>query len=143
MAAQRLPSAVSNPLAAKAVSAFSRRCPPAADNRATFLGKVEVEEIMTSTDGYAKATSEAYNARAAEIYSHITSRNRDPALIEMVGKNTFRARIFPVEPNADLKVEIKIVQTLPADLRSVLQIICHSKPVTRLHKNGRIADDLR
>src|SRR5207249_2498331 len=35
--------------------------------------------------------------------------------IEMVGKNTFRARIFPVEPNADLKVEIKVVQTLPAD----------------------------
>ncbi|MBB6407149.1 Re/Si-specific NAD(P)(+) transhydrogenase subunit alpha [Arthrobacter sp. AZCC_0090] len=34
----------------------------------TYL-KVEVEEVMTSSDGYAKATSEAYNARAAEIYS--------------------------------------------------------------------------
>jgi NAD(P) transhydrogenase subunit alpha len=34
----------------------------------TYL-KVEVAEEMTSTDGYAKATSEAYNARAAEIYS--------------------------------------------------------------------------
>jgi NAD(P) transhydrogenase subunit alpha len=34
----------------------------------TYL-KVEVEEEMTSSDGYAKATSEAYNARAAEIYS--------------------------------------------------------------------------
>ncbi|MCB5292679.1 Re/Si-specific NAD(P)(+) transhydrogenase subunit alpha [Arthrobacter sp. SO3] len=31
--------------------------------------KVEVGEEMTSTDGYAKATSEAYNARAAEIYT--------------------------------------------------------------------------
>ncbi|MBT2522616.1 Re/Si-specific NAD(P)(+) transhydrogenase subunit alpha [Arthrobacter sp. ISL-28] len=31
--------------------------------------KVEVEEVMTSADGYAKATSEAYNRRAAEIYS--------------------------------------------------------------------------
>ncbi|WP_427015992.1 Re/Si-specific NAD(P)(+) transhydrogenase subunit alpha [Pseudarthrobacter sp. P1] len=31
--------------------------------------KVEVDEAMTSTDGYAKATSEAYNRRAAEIYS--------------------------------------------------------------------------
>jgi NAD(P) transhydrogenase subunit alpha len=31
--------------------------------------KVEVEEVMKSSDGYAKATSEAYNRRAAEIYS--------------------------------------------------------------------------
>lgn len=30
---------------------------------------VEVEEKMTSSDGYAKATSEAYDRRAAEIYS--------------------------------------------------------------------------
>jgi NAD(P) transhydrogenase subunit alpha len=34
----------------------------------TYL-KVEVEEEMKSSDGYAKATSEAYNRRAAEIYS--------------------------------------------------------------------------
>jgi NAD(P) transhydrogenase subunit alpha len=31
--------------------------------------KVEVNEEMNSADGYAKATSEAYNRRAAEIYS--------------------------------------------------------------------------
>ena len=34
----------------------------------TYL-KVEVEEEMKSSDGYAKATSEAYNRRAAQIYS--------------------------------------------------------------------------
>jgi H+-translocating NAD(P) transhydrogenase subunit alpha len=34
----------------------------------TYL-KVEVEEEMKSSDGYAQATSEAYNRRAAEIYS--------------------------------------------------------------------------
>jgi NAD(P) transhydrogenase subunit alpha len=34
----------------------------------TYL-KVDVEEEMTSTDGYAKATSEAYNSRAAQIYT--------------------------------------------------------------------------
>ncbi|MGR0218804.1 Re/Si-specific NAD(P)(+) transhydrogenase subunit alpha [Agromyces sp. ZXT2-6] len=31
--------------------------------------KVEVDEVMESADGYAKATSEAYDRRAAEIYS--------------------------------------------------------------------------
>ncbi|GAA1786902.1 Re/Si-specific NAD(P)(+) transhydrogenase subunit alpha [Pseudarthrobacter sulfonivorans] len=34
----------------------------------TYL-KVEVAEEMKSSDGYAKATSEAYNARAAEMYT--------------------------------------------------------------------------
>lgn len=48
----------------------------------------------------------AEKERAALIYQYITSRMRDPALVEMVGKNTFRARIFPVMPNADLKVEM-------------------------------------
>lgn len=43
----------------------------------TYL-KVEVEEEMTSSDGYAKATSEAYNRRAAEIY---TEQARDVDII--------------------------------------------------------------
>ena len=50
--------------------------------------------------------------RAAQIYQYITSRMRDPALVEMIGKNTFRARIFPVEPRKDLKIEVQFAQTL-------------------------------
>lgn len=50
--------------------------------------------------------------RAASIYQHITSRMRDPALIEMIGKNTFRARIFPIMPDADLRIEMHTVETL-------------------------------
>ncbi len=52
--------------------------------------------------------------RAAAIYRYITSRMRDPALIELIGKSTFRARIFPVMPDADLKVEMTLVQALPS-----------------------------
>ncbi|GAA4039553.1 Re/Si-specific NAD(P)(+) transhydrogenase subunit alpha [Arthrobacter methylotrophus] len=40
--------------------------------------RVEVEEEMKSSDGYAKATSEAYNLRAAEIY---TEQARDVDII--------------------------------------------------------------
>ena len=50
--------------------------------------------------------------RAAQIYQYITSRMRDPALVEMIGKNTFRARIFPVEPRTDLKIEVQFAQML-------------------------------
>ena len=52
--------------------------------------------------------------RAAQIYHYITSRMRDPALVEMIGKNTFRARIFPVEPRTDLKIEVQLAHRLDA-----------------------------
>jgi len=55
-------------------------------------------------------------AQAKRIYEKIVQTwRRDPALVEMAGKNTFRARIFPVMPNADLRVEIHIVQVLRSD----------------------------
>lgn len=54
---------------------------------------------------------------AAAIYRHITERMHDPALVEMIGKNTFRARIFPVMPNSDLKVEMRLAQTLESTSR--------------------------
>ncbi len=46
--------------------------PEVADQVASIGGTylpVEVDEQMASTDGYAKATSDAYNLRAAEMYS--------------------------------------------------------------------------
>lgn len=54
--------------------------------------------------------------KAKDIYETIVySWNRDPALIEMTGKNTFRAKVFPVFPDQDLKIEIHYVQVLPSD----------------------------
>jgi len=50
-------------------------------------------------------------ARAAQIYDFITSRQRDPALVEMVGRRQFRVRIAPIDPEKDLRVEIKLVIT--------------------------------
>lgn len=51
--------------------------------------------------------------RAQAIYHYITSRMRDPALVEMQDSRTLRARIFPVMPNSDLRVEVHFVQALP------------------------------
>lgn len=58
--------------------------------------------------------------RAAAIYKHITSRMRDPALVEMIGRNTFRARIFPIEPNADLRIEMHFAQVLKSESRGAV-----------------------
>ena len=50
--------------------------------------------------------------RASSIYNQLTQWGVDPALIELDGKNTFRARIFPVEANQDVRVEMHLVQPL-------------------------------
>lgn len=49
--------------------------------------------------------------RAAQIYEFITSRQRDPALVELVGRRQFRVRIAPIDRTKDLRVEIKLVLT--------------------------------
>ncbi len=52
--------------------------------------------------------------KASSIYDQLTRWGVDPALIELDGKNTFRARIFPVEANQDVRVEMHLVQPLEA-----------------------------
>ncbi|MBC8063845.1 MAG: hypothetical protein H7Y17_03380 [Chlorobia bacterium] len=54
----------------------------------------------------------AEKERAKKIYEYITSRMRDPALIELIGKRTFRARVFPIMPHDDLKIEMHFAQAL-------------------------------
>lgn len=49
--------------------------------------------------------------RAAQIYEFITSRQRDPALVELVGRRQFRVRIAPIDPSKDLRVEVRLVLT--------------------------------
>jgi hypothetical protein len=93
--------------------------------------RLEADFIYTVPDG-AVATYFAYwygdekvvariveKERAAAIYQAITSRMRDPALVELIGKNTYRARIFPIMPNSDLRVQLRMVQALPSDAEGV------------------------
>lgn len=58
--------------------------------------------------------------KAAEIYGTITSWKRDPALVEMTGRNTFRARVFPIFVGDDLKIEVRYVQVLPSSQSDIV-----------------------
>lgn len=88
--------------------------------------RVEAEFVYTLPEG-ATVTSFAYwcgdekvvayvaeKERARKIYKMITDRQHDPALVELVGKRTFHAKIFPVMPLADLKVEVTWVSAIPS-----------------------------
>lgn len=53
--------------------------------------------------------------QARSIYEQIVARMRDPGLVESMGGNLFRARVFPIEPNSDQRIEISFTQVLSYD----------------------------
>jgi len=52
---------------------------------------------------------------ARQIYEDIVRRRRDPALLEYVGRNAVRARIFPIPPGESRKIELEYTQVLPVE----------------------------
>lgn len=49
---------------------------------------------------------------ARAIYEEIVRRSLDPALLEYVGRDTFKASIFPIEPGDERRVELAYTQIL-------------------------------
>ncbi len=56
---------------------------------------------------------------ARRIYDEIVRRQRDPGLLEYAGKNLFQARIFPIAPHSDKKLELTYTQVLRAESGTV------------------------
>jgi Ca-activated chloride channel family protein len=52
---------------------------------------------------------------ARRIYEDIVRRQRDPALLEYIGKDMFQASIFPIPPGEERRVEMTYSQILPLD----------------------------
>ena len=66
--------------------------------------------------GDKKLTAEVLPAsEARRIYEDIVRRQMDPALLEYVGNNAFRARVFPIEPGERKRIRLSYSQVLTAD----------------------------
>ncbi|MBM3135584.1 MAG: hypothetical protein FJZ89_09960, partial [Chloroflexi bacterium] len=52
---------------------------------------------------------------ARRIYEDIVGRRRDPALLEYVGRNAFRAQVFPIPAHGEKRIQIEYSQVLPLD----------------------------
>ncbi|MCU0503223.1 MAG: VWA domain-containing protein [Anaerolineae bacterium] len=50
---------------------------------------------------------------ARAIYEEIVRKQRDPALLEYVGRGAFQARIFPIPPRGERRIELTYTQVLP------------------------------
>lgn len=53
--------------------------------------------------------------QARDIYTGIVRRQRDPALLEYIGRGAFQARIFPIQPHTEKRVNITYAQVLKAE----------------------------
>src|SRR5262249_21619259 len=58
-------------------------------------------------------------ARAAAIYQGIVQRQRDPALLEYVGRKLFRARVFPIPASGTTEIELSYDEPLRRDGRTL------------------------
>lgn len=53
--------------------------------------------------------------QARAIYEDYVRRARDPALLEYVGRDTLSARIFPIPPGGDRRIELAYTEVLQAE----------------------------
>src|SRR6516162_11718138 len=53
--------------------------------------------------------------KARQIYTDIVRRTQDPGLLEYMGNNVLRLRVFPVAAHADQKVSLRFSSIAPKD----------------------------
>ncbi len=52
---------------------------------------------------------------ARAIYEGIVRQRRDPALLEYIGRNAFQARVYPIPPGGERRIELEYSQVLTAE----------------------------
>jgi uncharacterized protein YegL len=55
------------------------------------------------------------SVEARKIYEDIVRRMKDPGLLEYVGRNMFRTRVYPVPARGESRIELEYTQTLRID----------------------------
>src|ERR1035437_1820749 len=53
--------------------------------------------------------------KARRIYEDIVRKLKDPALLEYAGRDVFKVRIFPIEPNSTKRITLSYTELLKAD----------------------------
>lgn len=70
---------------------------------AMYIGDQKVEGEILDSD------------QARRVYEDIVRRMRDPALLEYIGRNLFRARVFPIPARGEKRIQLSYTEVLNAD----------------------------
>ena len=52
---------------------------------------------------------------ARRLYEEVVRQRKDPALLEYIGRNAFQARIFPIPPGGERRIQIEYTEVLPME----------------------------
>ncbi|MFP4395976.1 MAG: VIT domain-containing protein [Anaerolineales bacterium] len=72
-----------------------------------------IEEFTMWVDGQRVEGEILPAEEARDIYEGYVRQQRDPALLEYVGRDAVRARIFPIPPGEERRIELTYTQILP------------------------------
>lgn len=74
-----------------------------------------IDKFTMEIDGK-QAEAELLSAdKARHIYEDIVRKLKDPALLEYAGRDIFKVRIFPIEPNSKKRITLSYTQVLKSD----------------------------
>ncbi len=86
---------------------------------ATYLFPVPkgatVNKFAMWVDGKETAGELLDAGKARQVYTDIVRRTQDPGLLEYLGNNLMRLRVFPVPPKGDQKVKISFTSVAPME----------------------------
>ncbi|MCB0206627.1 MAG: VWA domain-containing protein, partial [Anaerolineae bacterium] len=74
-----------------------------------------ISEFKMVVDGQVVEGQLLRKEEARAIYENIVRQQRDPALLEYVGRDLFQARIFPIPPGGQRTIELTYSQVLPRE----------------------------
>jgi Ca-activated chloride channel family protein len=74
-----------------------------------------VNKFSMSVDGKDVSGELVPADKARQIYTDIVRRTQDPGLLEYMGNNLMRLRIFPILPKVDQKVVLSFQAVIPSD----------------------------
>jgi Ca-activated chloride channel family protein len=90
-----------------------------ADLEASYLFPIPEEAAITEfalyVDGRKTDGEILERDRARKIYERIVREMKDPGLLEYVGRNLFRARVYPVPAGGRTRIELQYTETLDYD----------------------------
>jgi len=77
---------------------------------------ISISEFIMYDESGKPLKAELLNSdQAKKIYEDIVRQMRDPAILEYMGTGAFRARIFPILPHSEKRIQLQYSEVLPYD----------------------------
>lgn len=75
----------------------------------------QVRDFTLIVDGKKMVGELLSRDKAVRIYEEIVRRRRDPGLLEYTGRDTYKARVYPIAAHGEVRVQLQYTQVLPYD----------------------------